>query len=148
MNVGNYIGDNYTMLCNFARRYTAHPIDLVHHVYIKCHDKEAKDPFMYLKTSFWREANCNGGSSNFKSQYTYNSLEVEDRQDPKKLDETLIQKDRIDFHLLAFDQFEREVFRIYSDGYNMAKFSRESNIEESVVKNTLKKIKDHLKKTL
>lgn len=148
MNVAQYIEDNYNELCTFARRYTRYNIDLVNHVYLKCIDKEAEDAFMYLKTSFWREANCIGGANNFKNQYTYNSIDVKDRPAVNNIDYELIQKDRIDFHMMSFDEFDRELFRIYCEGYNMVKFSKESDIPISTINVSIKNTKDYLKKHL
>ena len=147
MNVGKYIAENYEELCAFAKRYTRDNYDLVNHLYLKCHDKEADNPFMYLKTSFWREANISKESS-FIRQYTYNTAELEDVAQQVGIEDELIQKDRIDFHLMNCDEFDREIFRIYCDGYNMERFSKESGIPKATIDVSIKKTKQYLKERL
>ena len=91
----------------------------------------------------WRESKQGA----FKKNYTYRSEEVAEVESNDDISE-MVQKDRIDFHLLAFDEFDRLVWKIYNEGYNVRKVSKECGVSYRTIYWSIKKVKDHLKDQL
>ncbi len=141
--VKDYIGENYEDLCIKAQALTCDPIDLVNHTYLRCLDKTAKNPRSYFISAMWRESKL----GKFKEEYTYRSEEVAQVEKDSDISD-MIQKDRIDFFLLNFDEFDRIIWRLYSDGWNMNEVSRESGVPSRTIIWTIKKIKDYLKEQM
>ncbi len=138
-----YIEDNYNDLCHRAKGLSSDPIDLVNHTYLRCLDKQAINPRSYFIASMWREAK----QGDFKNNYTYRSEELVEVENSTDISE-MIRKDRIDFHLLAFDEFDRLVWRIYNEGHNVRQVSKESGVSYRTIYWSIKKVKDHLKQEL
>lgn len=141
--VRKYIEDNYSDLCQRAKALSSDPIDLVNHTYLRCLDKQADNPRSYFIAAMWREAKQGA----FKKNYTYRSEEVAEVESYDDISE-MVQKDRIDFHLLAFDEFDRLVWRIYNEGHNVRQVSKECGVSYRTIYWSIKKVKDHLKQQL
>lgn len=144
MNLKEYIEDNYNDLCNYARSLSSDPIDLVNHTYLRCAGKEADNPEAYFRTALWKEAKV----GTFKNQYTYRSYEHQDIETPSAEIDEKLHAERIDFFLLNFDELDREIYKLWAEGWCMKTFSKESGIPYRSIGYSLNKIREYLKEKL
>ena len=147
MKIRTYIEENYKELLEIASKFTTDNVDLLHHVYLKTIDKEAKEPKYYILTTFWREAKTMR-AGNFKDKYQYRTYETNDPISDDSIDAELIAKDRLDFHLNSFDEFDKGIYKLWADGWDMSRFSRESGIPYRTVRCSVSKVVTHLKNVL
>ena len=144
MNLSKYIEENYNDICNFARSLSSDPIDLVNHTYLKCLDKEADKPENYVRRALWLNAKV----GDFKKSYTYRTyVHSEESYIEDSIDEKL-HAERIEFFLLNFDELDREIYKLWAEGWCMRTFSKESGIPERSIRHSLNKTRNYLKENL
>jgi len=144
LNLKKYIEDNYNELCNYARSLSSDPIDLVNHTYLKCLNKEAEEPEHYVRRALWLNAKV----GDFKKSYTYRTyVHSEESYIEDSIDEKL-HAERIEFFLLNFDELDREIYKLWAEGWCMRTFSKESGIPERSINHSLQKTRNYLKENL
>ena len=145
MNWSDYLTENYDELCKIASSLTDDPQDLVHHVYLKVVEKEVEEKDNYFRRVMWIEGTAN--NSKFRELYTYRDTEVAELEIISDLSDK-ITKERIDFMLFQFNEFQREIYELWRQGYNMSKVSRESGIPRRTIDYTISQIKEFLRSEL
>ena len=139
-----FLTRNYSKLLHVAQRWTDDPGDLVHHVYLRCIDKRyMENPFGYFVKAMYFEAT----RGKFKELYKTN-----DHEQTEQATETdwskAIQRERMQLLLDRLSWFDRTVFSLYLQGWNMAEISRRSGIGESTLYRSLHVTRKTLKDVL
>ena len=92
----------------------------------------------------WKEAKV----GTFKNQYTYRSYEHQDIETPSTEIDEKLHAERIEFFLLNFDELDREIYKLWAEGWCMKTFSKESGIPYRSIGYSLNKIREYLKEKL
>ncbi len=122
-----FLTRNYSKLLRVAERWTDDPGDLVHHVYLRCIDKRyMENPFGYFVKAMYFEAT----RGKFKELYKTNDNEPQEQTSETDWSKA-IQRERMQLLLDRLSWFDRTVFSLYLQGWNMAEISRRSGIGES-----------------
>ena len=140
----NFLRKNYLKLRTIGKRWTPDTSDLVHHVYLRCIDKRyMENPFGYFVKAMYFEAT----RGKFKELYKTN-----DHEQTEQATETdwskAIQRERMQLLLDRLSWFDRTVFSLYLQGWNMAEISRRSGIGESTLYRSLHVTRKTLKDVL
>ena len=144
MNLSKYIEENYNDLCAFARSLSSDPVDLVNHTYLKCLGKEAERPENYVRRALWLNAKV----GDFKKLYTYRTYVHSEESYVEDSIEEKLHAERIEFFLLNFDELDREIYKLWAEGWCMRTFSKESGIPYRSVAYSLSKTRTYLKENL
>lgn len=137
-----FIEDNYDNLVRMAGGMTHSPNDLVHHCYLRVYEKDVENKENYFHRTMWLEVT--DSSSKFYKGYKYFDSEFADVQNLHDLSDK-ITKERIDFMLCNFNPFQRKIYQLWREGYNMSEVSRESGVPRRTIDYTIHKVKEFLK---
>jgi len=129
----NFLTKTYSKLLHVAKRWTNNPSDLVHHVYLRCIDKPfPEQPFSYFVKAMYNEAT----RGQFKDLYFIS--DVDTKEQTEETDWTkAVQREQMQLILDRLSWFDRTVFSLYLQGWNMADISRRSGIGESTLYRSL-----------
>lgn len=145
MTWNEFIEKNYDTLVRKASGLTHSPNDLVHHSYLKVFEKEVENKLNYFQRTMWLEVT--DPSSKFYREYKYFDSEVAEVENISDLSDK-VTKERIDFMLCNFNPFQRKIYQLWREGYNMSEVSRESGVPRRTIDYTIRQIKDFLKENL
>lgn len=139
-----FLRKNYSKLRTIARRWTGNPSDLVHHVYLRCIDKPLpENPLGYFVKAMYNEAT----RGKFKELYHISDKEPDEQQSENDWGKA-IQREQMQLLLDRLSWFDRTVFSLYLQGWNMADVSRRSGIGESTLYRSLHLTRKTLKDVL
>lgn len=117
--------------------------DLVHHVYLSCIQAKPpeimRNPEAYFNTAMWIQAT----RGTFKSKYEirdYPQVELVSDSDMS----LVIRREEVMILSQHLKWFDREVLRLYLEGYNLRQVSRESGINHSVLYQSLHRTRKRL----
>ena len=140
-----FLKRNYSKLLFSARKWTENPHDLVHHTYLRCIDKrypsqKDENPLGYFMRAMYNEAT----RGQFKTLYQITDAVPKDKE--SKSDWTkAIQREQMQLILDRLGWFDRTIFGLYLQGWNMADLSRRTGIGESVLYRSIHESKKILK---
>lgn len=143
-----FLTRNYSKLLFTARKWTAEPRDLVHHTYLRCIDKrfpsdEDENPLGYFIKAMYNEAT----RGQFKTIYQIIDAIPEEKETESDWTKA-IQREQMQLILDRLSWFDRTVFGLYLQGWNMADLSRRTGIGESVLYRSIHETKKILKDVL
>lgn len=126
----------YESLCESARSMHRDYRDLVHHVYLACIRANPpnimRNPAAYFHTAMWTQAT----RGTFKSEY-----QLRDVPQVELISESdmalIIRREQVMILTQHLKWFDRQVLRLYLEGYNLRQVSRESGINHSVLYQSL-----------
>jgi len=139
-----FLTRNYSKLLHIGKRWTKDPNDLVHHVYLRCLDKAfPENPLGYFVKAMYNEAT----RGKFKELYKTSDNEPEEQATSTDWSKA-IQREQMQLLLDRLSWFDRTVFSLYLQGWNMADVSRRSGIGESTLYRSLHVTRKTLKDVL
>jgi RNA polymerase sigma factor (sigma-70 family) len=128
-----FLTRHYSKLLRIGKRWTTDSGDLVHHVYLRCCDKDfPENPLGYFVKAMYNEAT----RGKFKQLYTIHDNDFKEISTENDLTKA-IQREQLQLVLDRLSWFDRTVFRLYLQGWNMADVSRRSGIGESTLYRSL-----------
>lgn len=140
----NFLRRNYSKLRTIGKRWTPDPSDLVHHVYLRCIDKDyPENPLGYFVKAMYNEAT----RGKFKELYFISDNEPKEQRSENDWAKA-IQREQMQLLLDRLSWFDRTVFSLYLQGWNMADVSRRSGIGESTLYRSLHLTRKILKDVL
>ena len=140
----NFLRKNYLKLRTIGKRWTPDSSDLVHHVYLRCIDKPfPENPLGYFVKAMYNEAT----RGKFKELYKTSDNEPEEQATSTDWSKA-IQREQMQLLLDRLSWFDRTVFSLYLQGWNMADVSRRSGIGESTLYRSLHVTRKTLKDVL
>lgn len=135
---------NYKKLLSYAKRYHIDYNDLVHHVYLRI-IKAAPENIMNNPMGYWhRSLYFEAKRGKFKKEYTYRDLEYKDEIEQNNL-EDLIRKENVLILCDRLHWFDRVIFELYIDGWNMAEIARETKIPRATLLVSIHRSKNKIK---
>lgn len=139
-----FLTRNYSKLRYIAKRWTKDPHDLVHHVYLRCLDKEyPENPLGYFVKAMYNEA------TRGKFKELYKTTDNEPDEQATETDWTkAVQREQLQIIIDRLSWFDRTVFSLYLQGWNMADVSRRSGVGESTLYRSLHITRKTLKDVL
>jgi len=143
-----FLTKNYAKLVRIAKRWTDDPSDLVHHVYLRCIDKrfpnkEGETAMGYFVKAMYFEAT----RGQFKE--IYKIIDQEPDEATTENDWTkAVRREQMQLVLDRLSWFDRTLFSLYLQGWNMADLSRRSGIGESTLYRSLHITRKTLKDVL
>jgi len=143
-----FLTRNYSKLLFTARKWTEEPRDLVHHTYLRCINKrypseEDENPFGYFIKAMYNEAT----RGQFKTIYQIIDAIPEEKETESDWTRA-IQREQMQLILDRLSWFDRTIFGLYLQGWNMADLSRRTGIGESVLYRSIHESKKILKDVL
>ena len=140
----NFLRRNYLKLRTIGKRWTPDSSDLVHHVYLRCIDKPfPENPLGYFVKAMYNEA------TRGKFKELYSTTDNEPKEQTNESDwAKAIQREQMQLLLDRLSWFDRTVFSLYLQGWNMADVSRRSGIGESTLYRSLHLTRKILKDVL
>lgn len=132
MNWNSWIERRYGYLVNITSRWCDLPHDLVHHVYLRCIDKNfPENPEGYFLKACWME--CTRGK--FKKVYRIpENIPAETLQLPTADDLTkAIQRETLEIWISRLNWFDRNLIQLYLAGYTMRELSEETGIKAATL---------------
>ena len=140
----NFLTRNYLKLRTIGRRWTENPSDLVHHVYLRCIDKDFPENALgYFIKAMYNEAT----RGKFKQLYHVTDNEPQEQASENDWAKA-IQREQMQLLLDRLSWFDRTVFSLYLQGWNMADVSRRSGVGESTLYRSLHVTRKILKDVL
>ena len=143
----NWFADKYLALVESARGMHRDPFDLVHHTYsaaIRAAPKSIMDnPGGYFQTAMWTQAT----RGTFKALYHISEAPRTEAAQPSNIGWHIAREEAmlLTHHLRWFD---RQVLKLYLEGYNLREVSRESGIPHTTLYQSLHRTKNKLKNAL
>ena len=124
-----FLTRNYSKLLFTARKWTGEPSDLVHHTYLRCINKrfpseEDENPLGYFIKAMYNEAT----RGQFKTIYQITDAIPEEKEIESDWTKA-IQREQMQLILDRLSWFDRTVFGLYLQGWNMADLSRRTGLE-------------------
>lgn len=139
-----FLTRNYSKLLHIGKRWTKNPSDLVHHVYLRCIDKDYPDnPLGYFVKAMYNEAT----RGKFKELYSLDDTEPKEQATQSDWTKA-VQREQLQLILDRLSWFDRTLFSLYLQGWNMADVSRRSGIGESTLYRSLHLTRKTLKDVL
>ena len=141
--------ENYDKLCEIGKTYHREGDDLVHHVYLRVQrqrdmEKIMINPLPYFKRAMFVEAT----RGKFKREYFYSDIEDYklDFERPSSSHATNhLDLENIELLIDRLSWFDKTVFHIWIDGYNMCEVARESGIPQQVFHTSLFRSKNKIR---
>lgn len=139
-----WFAGEYDLLVEAAQGMHREARDLVHHTYIACINAAAphimNNPAGYFHTAMWTQATRGA----FKAIYATNDIQAKDLPGHYDLSASIAREEAMILtrHLAWFD---REVLRLYLEGYNLRQVSRESGIAHTTLYQSLWRTRKKLK---
>lgn len=133
----SFLTKHYSKLVRIARRWTDSPSDLVHHTYLRCVDKrfpegDNENPLGYFVKAMYNEA------TRGKFKDLYHVTDADPKEQTSENDWTkAIQREQMQLILDRLSWFDRTIFSLYLQGWNMADVSRRSGVGESTLYRSL-----------
>lgn len=144
-----WISENYDGLLVYARRYSKHPNDLLHHIYLKIRELPNLNailtgkPWGYHILSLFRQAKMGEFSKMYR---ILDSVE----HDVAQVSEIhcIILREEVDNVVRQLDFFDRTIFELRLDGYSMTQIAEESKISVHTIYYSLRKTTNILRKLI
>lgn len=140
MEVNIWIAQHYEYAVSYARRFTDHPKDVVHDIFIKCEGKQADNCAAYVRRAIYnqvREGVYKMRTAEYIDQ-PYEGMEIERK----------LMKDKLDGVIMHMPEFDRMILRMYMEGECMKCVSRQSGIAYTTLRNHINDAIDTLYDTL
>jgi len=143
-----FLTKNYSKLVRIAKRWTDDPSDLVHHVYLRCIDKRFPNGENETATGYFVKAMYfEATRGKFKEIYKVHDQEPDETTNQNDWTKA-VQREQMQLILDRLGWFDRTVFSLYLQGWNMADVSRRSGIGESTLYRSLHLTRKTLKDVL
>lgn len=142
-----WFAEEYMNLVHSARGMHRDPFDLVHHVYSACVKASPvnimDNPAGYFHTAMWTQAT----RGTFKAMYAISDTFVGDIPTESNIGWHIAREEAmlLTHHLKWFD---RQVLKLYLEGYNIRQVGRESGIPYTTLYQSLWRTKNKLKHAL
>ena len=137
----------YGRLIESAHGMHREPRDLVHHVYLACVSAAPPDimrnPDGYFNTAMWMQAT----RGPFKRMYVMRHAKLSELPTEDNIANQIAREEAmlLTNHLAWFD---RQVLRLYLEGYNLRQVSRESGISHNVLYQSLHRTKQKIRNAI
>ena len=137
----DWVTKNYSKLLSVARKLHKDPYDLVNHVYCRVEKapmkKVMEKPFSYFTKSMYIEAT----RGTFKEMYTVTPPILFDPVFEDSDIQKSIMREQLEIFTDRLNWFDKTVFKLWLDGYNISQIARESSIPKETLHTSLHRTK-------
>jgi len=116
----------YNSFVEIASRWTSDATDLVHHVYMRCRRNPYPEPNAkgYFVVAMYREVT----RGQFKKLYAITPPITSEPISPQDNMEVAIRRETMELYIDRLKWFDREIIKLYLDGWKMTEVARHTTI--------------------
>lgn len=143
MNWHAWMERRYGYIVAICSRWCSEPHDLVHHVYLRCIDKNfPENPEGYFLRACWME--CTRGK--FKKLYRLQEhAQLDNIQLPTEDDLTqAIRRETLEIWVSRLNYFDKNLIKLYLEGYTMKELSDATGINAATLYKALERTRNTL----